>query len=304
MLLDLKDVSMRFGDANVADGASRMSDSIGVIDGASGANVADNKNGAIGMAGGASGANNVTGSANVETVEHKTSESAEQMFVFQNVNLTVERGESVAVVAPSGAGKSTLLSIAGLLLQPSKGSVFVDGENMTDATDDVRSAMRAGTIGLLFQHTQLIGSLRAIENVMLPADFAQPKQRDDASDSSFQISSSNGTYADVETRAEQMLEAFGLTDKMYHYPYQLSVGQKRRIATARALILNPALIIADEPTNDLDPKNAKIVVDALFKRVGEGSAGMLVATHDAELAKRADRTFELASRADRTFELK
>ena len=204
--------------------------------------------------------------------------------VLSQVSFTLDVGQSLAVVAPSGMGKSTLLSIVGLLLEPTEGQVLFDGQDTAVMSDDERSAIRAENIGFLFQHTQLIGSLRAFENVALPADFAQG-------------GSLGLSDAQVDGRAKEMLMEFGLEDRVYHFPFQLSIGQKRRIATARALFLDPPLIIADEPTNDLDGKNAQIVVDALFDRVGRGEAALIYATHDQELAQKADRVLELKAPA-------
>ena len=210
-----------------------------------------------------------------------------EVTVLKDITLSLDRGESVAVVAPSGGGKSTLLSIAGLLLQPTEGSVAIDGRDVTALPDDERSALRARNIGFLFQHTQLIGSLRALENVLLPADFADAKAVRTAGQTQAE------SFDAIQQRAVEMMCDFGLEERMLHFPFQLSVGQKRRIATARALVLEPALIIADEPTNDLDGENARRVVDALFRRVEAGDAGLLLATHDPALAQRADRIFEI-----------
>jgi ABC-type lipoprotein export system ATPase subunit len=200
--------------------------------------------------------------------------------ILTDVSLTLDRGQSLAVIAPSGVGKSTLLSLAGLLLQPTSGEVLIDGVEPASLDDNARSELRAERIGFLFQHTQLIGSLRAIENVTTPANFVPAAAR-------------RLSKAGLEQQALQSLSALGLADRLYYYPYQLSVGQKRRVATARALLLDPALIIADEPTNDLDAANARIVLDALFARVHTGEAGLLFATHDESLAQRADGILKL-----------
>lgn len=200
--------------------------------------------------------------------------------LIDGATLSLDRGESVAVMAPSGAGKSTLLSMAGLLLSPTAGSVLLDGEDMTAASDDARSRARAEKIGFLFQHTQLVGTLRAWENAAVQADFA-PKGSRSMSD------------AAVKDRAMELLATFGLAHRAMHYPHQLSIGQKRRIACVRALFLSPALIIADEPTNDLDEANAKVVIDALFAPVARGEAGLLVATHDERLAAGVDRVVDV-----------
>lgn len=200
--------------------------------------------------------------------------------VLHDVSFTLDRGQSLAVVAPSGAGKSTLLSIVGLLLEPTSGQVLIDGVDAATLSDDERSRMRAETIGMLYQHTQLIGSLRAVENVALPADFVVTPE--------LQMSDE-----EVEQRATGMLQSFGLENRMYHFPFQMSIGQKRRVATARALFLNPALIIADEPTNDLDEENSQKVVDALFAPVASGKSALIYATHDLELAQRADNILKI-----------
>ena len=212
-------------------------------------------------------------------LEH-ISKTYDEEAVLRDVSLELDCGQSVAIVAPSGAGKSTLLSIAGLLLEPTEGRVVIDGVDASSLSEEQRCAIRAEHIGFLFQHTQLIGSLRAVDNVTLPADFAHEAGK-------------RLSDAEVESRARERLVAFGLEDRLYHFPSQLSVGQKRRIATARALFLDPKLIIADEPTNDLDEQNAQLVIEALFAPVRQGKAGLLYATHDKALAERADRIVRL-----------
>ncbi len=203
-----------------------------------------------------------------------------ETHILEDVSFTLDQGESVAIVAPSGAGKSTLLSIVGLLLEPSKGEVLFNGVDVLALSDSEKAAYRAEKIGFLFQHTQLIGSLRAWENAALAADFAK---------------SADAKLKDQEAtmRAKELLEHFGLGERINYFPHQLSIGQKRRIATARALLMNPQLIIADEPTNDLDAENALLVTEALFARVKTGEAGLLYATHDRELAAKADKTLQL-----------
>lgn len=202
--------------------------------------------------------------------------SYDDVVVLDGVGIELDKGSSMAVMAPSGGGKSTLLSIAGLLLAPTEGTVLIDGVDSGTLSDDERSHLRADKIGFLFQHTQMIGSLRAVENVTVPARFASKPT------------------PDVAQRAKELLVGLGLEDRMQHFPHQLSIGQRRRVATARALVNEPALIIADEPTNDLDAENAAAVMDALFGRVASGQAALLYATHDAELASRADTVVRLA----------
>ena len=202
------------------------------------------------------------------------SKSFDDAAVLSGVSLALDRGQSVAIVAPSGAGKSTLLSIAGLLYAQTSGQVLIDGADAAMLSDDEQSALRAQKIGFLFQHTQLVGTLTAAENAALPADFTK--------------GAAAKSDAEVDERARRMLADFGLGERLDYLPSQLSVGQKRRVATARALFNDPALIIADEPTNDLDAENSARVVDALFARVATGDAGLLIATHDQDLAARAD----------------
>ena len=196
--------------------------------------------------------------------------------VLNNVNLTLDVGKSICVMAPSGKGKSTLLSIAGLLLAPTEGEVYLDGVETTALSDDVKSKLRSEKIGFLFQHTQLCGSLRAHENIALPASFNHSNK-----------------VSDIEKHVDEQLERFGLRDRKYYYPNQLSIGQKRRIACARALFLNPSLIIADEPTNDLDEDNKQVVINSLFEPVRASSSALLFATHDAEVAALADEVIRL-----------
>lgn len=206
-----------------------------------------------------------------------------ESVILDNVSLGLDKGRSLAVIAPSGAGKSTLLSLAGLLLSPDKGTLTIGGRDVTSLSDDDRSLIRGQKIGFLFQHTQLVGTLRAWENVAIAADFSQGKTCE------------FGDAAAVRKRAIELLESFGLAERVQYFPHQLSVGQKRRIATARALFAEPELIIADEPTNDLDEENAKLVVDALFSYVDAGRSALLFATHDKRLAQRAHEQYMLGA---------
>ncbi len=194
--------------------------------------------------------------------------------ILEDISFTVRSGESVAFVSPSGSGKSTLLSMLGLLLSSTTGTVVVDGQDTDDLDDQQLSALRRNVFGFVFQHTQLVGSLRAVENVEAPALFAK------------------GLPFNVRERAEGLLRSVGLGERLEHYPFQLSIGQKRRVALARALMMDPPVIIADEPTNDLDAKSAQSVADQLFARVEEGGI-LLFATHDADLATRATRIMHL-----------
>lgn len=199
--------------------------------------------------------------------------------ILRGISFEANPGDAIAFVSPSGSGKSTLLSMLGLLLSSSEGTVVVDGKDSDDASDKELSRLRRETFGFVFQHTQLVGSLRAVENVTSPANFA------------------NVPLAQARARAEELLGSLGLSERMQHYPYQLSIGQKRRVAVARALLLDPPIVIADEPTNDLDADSSASVADTLFERVGKGGI-LLFATHDERLVQRATRVMRLR---DKTF---
>lgn len=201
--------------------------------------------------------------------------------IIESTSFEVNPGDTIALTSPSGSGKSTMLAMAGLLMTPDSGSIIVEGGADALAFSDKQlSELRQKLLGFVFQSTQLIGSLRAIENVIAPSNFAVGKL-------SF----------NPEERAAELLERFGLADRMYHYPHQLSVGQKRRVAVARAMLLKPRIVIADEPTNDLDEESAKEVANALFEYAEQGNV-LLYATHVPALAKRAKTVMTLQ---DKTF---
>lgn len=204
--------------------------------------------------------------------------------VIEGTSIAINPGDTIALTSPSGSGKSTMLAMAGLLLKPDSGSILANGEvNALDLPDKELSELRQSLIGFVFQSTQLVGSLRAIENVTAPASFIKGK-----------------LPFEPEARARDLLERFGLADRMYHYPHQLSVGQKRRVAVARAMLLSPKILIADEPTNDLDIESAEEVENALFEYAEKGNA-LLYATHIPSLAARAKTTMTLQGK---TFKVK
>ena len=190
--------------------------------------------------------------------------------IIRATSFTVSEGQTIAFTSPSGSGKSTLLSMVGLLLTPDAGRIVTgDGTDALSLDDRGLSRLRQRLFGFVFQNTQLVGSLRAIQNVTAPTGFA------------------GKLNFDANERAQQLLEQFGIAERLYHYPHQLSVGQKRRVAVARAMMLQPRIIIADEPTNDLDEESAQVVTQALFDYAAQGNA-LLYATHDKALAQRAD----------------
>lgn len=195
--------------------------------------------------------------------------------VLAGCDLSVFPGDAVAVIGASGEGKSTLLSILGLLLTPSAGRVLAGGIDTAGMEDRALSALRSRSFGFVFQHTQLIGSLRAVENVLVPASFGGADREPAAA------------------RAETLIERLGIANRSDHYPHQLSVGQKRRVALARAFLLEPEVVIADEPTNDLDEATAAVVEKTLLE-YADDAHGVVYATHDLGLARRASRVLVLA----------
>jgi ABC-type lipoprotein export system ATPase subunit len=210
--------------------------------------------------------------------------------ILQGINIQLQRGQSLAVVSPSGTGKSTLLSILGLLLRKSSGSLELYGRDVDSMSADELAEDRRLNIGFVFQHTQLIGSLRALDNAAVGANLLH------RSDAALLEERFDARRPNFHKRASKLLCDFGLEDRLYHFPHQLSVGQKRRVAVARALLLEPSLVIADEPTNDLDAASADVVVDALFNVCNRGGA-LVLATHDRELASKADTMLDLAPSA-------
>lgn len=193
--------------------------------------------------------------------------------ILTDVSFSLERGEALAITGPSGSGKTTLLSIAGLLQQATGGQVLVDGAEVT-GLDQLRLArIRGQYFGFVFQRARLINSLTALENVLVPAWFTRSGR-------------------ETEKKARDLLAHFGLDHRLNHRPQELSLGQLRRVALARALLLDPAIILADEPTNDLDPRLAKDVADTLLHTRSSGTA-VIIVTHDPALAARADRRLRL-----------
>jgi lipoprotein-releasing system ATP-binding protein len=197
------------------------------------------------------------------------------LAVLRGVDLTLDAGEIVALAAPSGAGKSTLLHVAGLLDRPDGGTVFVNGGDAGSLPDAARTAIRRDTIGFVYQFHHLLGEFSALENVMLPQMIAGTSRRAAAE------------------RARQLLEAFGLAARAGHLPGKLSGGEQQRVAIARALANAPAVLLADEPTGNLDVDTAAVVFEELLRVVRGQGVAALVATHNPELAARMDRTVTL-----------
>jgi lipoprotein-releasing system ATP-binding protein len=200
---------------------------------------------------------------------------AGELPVLRGADLAVRAGEIVALVAPSGAGKSTLLHVAGLLDRPDGGSVLIEGRDAGGLPDAARTAVRRDTIGFVYQFHHLLPEFTALENVVLPQMIAG-RGRSMAQD-----------------RARSLLGAFGLAERLGHLPGKLSGGEQQRVAIGRALANRPKLLLADEPTGNLDVATAESVFAALLATVRDHGLAAVVATHNPELAARMDRTVTL-----------
>ncbi len=196
--------------------------------------------------------------------------------VLQGASLTLDRGEVVALVAPSGAGKSTLLHIAGLLDSADGGQVKIDGVDMTRLDDRTRTAARRGQVGFIYQFHHLLPEFTALENVVLP-QLANGVARGQA-----------------DARAAMLLDRVGVGQRSGHRPAALSGGEQQRVAFCRALANEPSLLLADEPTGNLDPATSEQVFSTLMALVRETGLSALIATHNMELARRMDRVVRLA----------
>ncbi|MFT9849846.1 ABC transporter ATP-binding protein [Aneurinibacillus sp. REN35] len=197
-----------------------------------------------------------------------------KVHALNGVSEQIAAGEFVAVVGPSGSGKSTFLAMAGLLERPTEGTVHFDGMNVTGCTDKERTRIRAERCGFIFQFPSLIPTLNALENVLLPKTVHR-------------------TYRDQdEVWGKEVLARVGLADKLENLPYQLSGGEQRRVALARALVNKPEIILADEPTGAVDAYNASIIME-LFKEWNARGTTVIMVTHDMNLAREAGRIIEL-----------
>ncbi len=194
---------------------------------------------------------------------------------LRDVTLSIGRGEFVAITGASGSGKSTLLQIIGCLDKPTSGSIAIEEKEVTSLNDRALSRLRQETIGFIFQSFYLQPFLRLNDNVAVPAMFTSKKKKD------------------IDARVEQLLRQVGLSERATHFPKELSGGQIQRAAIARALINNPRIILADEPTGNLDSTNSKSIID-LFRSIRDKlGTTIIVVTHDANIAHQADRIIEL-----------
>lgn len=195
--------------------------------------------------------------------------------VLDSLNFSMERGDTVAVVGPSGSGKTTLLQLLAALEQPTYGDIKLDQQSLSKLSPDQLADFRRDNMGIVFQSFHLIDSLTALGNAALPLDIAGKP--------------------DALSRAKEMLEHVGLSHRIDHYPQQLSGGEQQRVAIARALVHRPRLILADEPTGNLDEVTGNRVADLLFELHAQSQATLVLVTHDMRLAKRCKRLFCLES---------
>ncbi|MBY0355918.1 MAG: ABC transporter ATP-binding protein [Rickettsiales bacterium] len=203
-------------------------------------------------------------------------QGAETLQILSDLSLSIAAGEMVALVGPSGSGKTTLLQIAGLMARPDAGEVLIEGRACETLSESAQTLMRRDTIGFIYQFHHLLPELSALENVMMPALLA-------------------GNQKDIAAKnAAELLDRVGLSPRLSHRPAELSGGEKQRVAIARALANRPSLILADEPTGNLDPETSASVFALLRSVLHERAAAALIVTHNHELASACDRVLRLS----------
>ena len=200
-------------------------------------------------------------------------QGGERLNILNGVDLSVKPGETISLVGPSGSGKSTLLHIAGLLEKPDDGEIHILNKNVSSLSDKKLTQIRNQKLGFIYQYHYLLSEFSALENIMLPQLIAGKKR------------------GIARERAITLLSSLNLGDRIYHRPYQLSGGEQQRVAIGRALANDPQIILADEPTGNLDFENAEAVFSMLLKQSRRAGVAAIIATHNLELAKKLDRIF-------------
>jgi len=209
----------------------------------------------------------------LQDVHLKLASAAGPVNILKGISLDVAAGEKVGIVGPSGSGKSSMMMVLGGLQPPTSGSVRVKGRELTTLGEDALASFRRDHVGIVFQSFHLIPTMTALENVAIPLEFAG--------------------RADAFDRARASLESVGLAHRLTHYPGQLSGGEQQRVALARAFAVEPALLLADEPTGNLDGDTGRHVIDLLFDLADRRGTTILLITHDPALARQCDRTVRL-----------
>lgn len=211
----------------------------------------------------------------LKNVKRSFEQGGQHLHILNGVNLAIKRGEVVALLGPSGSGKTTLLQIAGLLENPTSGDVIIDGKKVESTADEYRTALRRTGIGFVYQSHHLLSDFTALENLLLPQYVAGVDS------------------AAAKARANELLAKVGLEKRADHYPSQMSGGEQQRVAIARGLVNKPALLLADEPTGNLDPRTANGVFEMMLETIQSLKIGAMIVTHNHELARRMDRVLEL-----------
>lgn len=196
----------------------------------------------------------------------------EILIALDNANMRITAGDFIAVVGPSGCGKSTLMHILGLLDTPTKGTIMIKGQDVSDLSDNQLSKLRNEFVGFVFQQFNLINKLTVLENILLPIIYARKK-----------------IEFDPRQKAIELTKRFGIEDKINSYPHKLSGGQQQRVAISRALINNPQVILADEPTGNLDSKTGKNILSLLTELNNKDKIAICMVTHDSDVAKKAKK---------------
>ncbi|MDP6181533.1 MAG: ABC transporter ATP-binding protein [SAR86 cluster bacterium] len=209
----------------------------------------------------------------VNNLRKEVTSGDSSLIILDDVSFSLEEGQSLAITGPSGSGKSTLLGLLAGLDSASSGTIFLDNILIHDQNEEERASIRKEKVGFVFQSFELLPSLTALENVMLPSELK--------------------SEADPKSNAEYFLERVGLKDRQHHYPNQLSGGEQQRVAIARAFACSSKILFADEPTGNLDSKNGKLISDLLFEVNSETDNALVVVTHDHDLAKKCDKTISL-----------
>ncbi|MGL1920340.1 MAG: ABC transporter ATP-binding protein [Hyphomicrobiales bacterium] len=211
----------------------------------------------------------------LKNIKRAFGKTESELLIFEKLNLEIKQGELVALVGQSGSGKSSLLHIAGLLDTPNEGEIIIDDAHCNNLSDAKRTEIRRHKIGFIYQFHHLLPEFTAVENVAVPLRL------------------NNYSKSKAHKSAAEILETLGMGHRLTHFPAELSGGEQQRVAIARAFAINPSLILADEPTGNLDPSTADHVYDEFYKLAREQNMSALIATHNMQLAEKMDRVFTL-----------